>query len=283
MRPTLEALLERAAELKAGRERRARVRGARRRDRRAVLRDALDADPRLVPGRRRRARRPPAAAARRRAPARARRVDRRHGPRPLALPARDRDPLGLPRDRRRARGRRVGRAGGQRADAASPSVPGARRPAHPARALRRARRASSSPTSATATTSPARSRSSAGSAGVEVRVATPPGYELEPGLAALDTHDPREAAAGADALYTDVWVSMGDEPDADRAARRPAAPISSTRTCSQLGVRPRDLHCTASRRTRARRSPRRPSTGSARRSGTRPRTASTHRRRCSSC
>ncbi len=53
-------------------------------------------------------------------------------------------------------------------------------------------------------------------AGIEVRVATPPGYELEPGLAALDTHDPAEAAAGADALYTDVWVSMGDEPTAER-------------------------------------------------------------------
>ncbi len=53
-------------------------------------------------------------------------------------------------------------------------------------------------------------------AGVEVRVATPPGYELEPGLAALSTHDPREAAAGADALYTDVWVSMGDEAEAER-------------------------------------------------------------------
>ena len=53
-------------------------------------------------------------------------------------------------------------------------------------------------------------------AGVEVRVATPPGYELEPGLAALATHDPREAAAGADALYADVWVSMGDEADAER-------------------------------------------------------------------
>jgi len=56
-------------------------------------------------------------------------------------------------------------------------------------------------------------------AGVEVRVATPPGYALEPGLAALDTHDPREAAEGADALYADVWVSMGDE---DHAARRRA-------------------------------------------------------------
>jgi ornithine carbamoyltransferase len=53
-------------------------------------------------------------------------------------------------------------------------------------------------------------------AGVEVRIATPEGYELEPGLAALDTHDPREAARDADALYTDVWVSMGDEDDAER-------------------------------------------------------------------
>jgi ornithine carbamoyltransferase len=55
-----------------------------------------------------------------------------------------------------------------------------------------------------------------GSVGVEVRVAAPSGYELEPGLAAVATADPREAAAGADALYTDVWVSMGDEQDAAR-------------------------------------------------------------------
>jgi ornithine carbamoyltransferase len=53
-------------------------------------------------------------------------------------------------------------------------------------------------------------------AGVEVRVASPGGYRLEPGLAALDTGDPFEAAAGADALYTDVWVSMGDEAEAER-------------------------------------------------------------------
>ncbi|MEK6325923.1 MAG: ornithine carbamoyltransferase [Actinomycetota bacterium] len=53
-------------------------------------------------------------------------------------------------------------------------------------------------------------------AGVEVRVASPDGYRIEPGLAALDTGDPREAAAGADAIYTDVWVSMGDENEAQR-------------------------------------------------------------------
>jgi ornithine carbamoyltransferase len=53
-------------------------------------------------------------------------------------------------------------------------------------------------------------------AGVEVRVASPQGFELESGLAAVSTADPREAAAGADALYTDVWVSMGDEEEAKR-------------------------------------------------------------------
>jgi ornithine carbamoyltransferase len=53
-------------------------------------------------------------------------------------------------------------------------------------------------------------------AGVEVRVATPSGYELEDGLAALQTRDPHEAVTGADAVYADVWVSMGDEQEADR-------------------------------------------------------------------
>ena len=59
---------------------------------------------------------------------------------PLALPRRDRDPLRLPRGRRRA-GRRGRGAGRQRAHPAPPPLPGARRPAHPARALRRPRRA----------------------------------------------------------------------------------------------------------------------------------------------
>jgi ornithine carbamoyltransferase len=53
-------------------------------------------------------------------------------------------------------------------------------------------------------------------AGVEVVVAAPPGYQLEEGHGAKLTDDPRAAADGADALYTDVWVSMGDEAEADR-------------------------------------------------------------------
>jgi len=53
-------------------------------------------------------------------------------------------------------------------------------------------------------------------AGVEVAIASPEGYRIEPGLAALDTDDPKQAVAGADAVYTDVWVSMGDEEEAKR-------------------------------------------------------------------
>ena len=54
-----------------------------------------------------------------------------------------------------------------------------------------------------------------GIAGVEVVLASPAGYGLNEGLAEL-TDDPKAAAADADAIYTDVWVSMGDEAQADR-------------------------------------------------------------------
>ena len=57
-------------------------------------------------------------------------------------------------------------------------------------------------------------------AGVEVVVASPDGYELEAGTGATLVRDPAEAVRGAHAVYTDVWVSMGDEQDA--AARRAA-------------------------------------------------------------
>jgi ornithine carbamoyltransferase len=52
--------------------------------------------------------------------------------------------------------------------------------------------------------------------GVEVVVAAPDGYQLEEGHGVRLTADPRAAASGADALYTDVWISMGDEQEADR-------------------------------------------------------------------
>jgi ornithine carbamoyltransferase len=60
-------------------------------------------------------------------------------------------------------------------------------------------------------------------AGMEVRVATPPGYEPSADVVARTGtvlgHEPVEAVDGADAVYTDVWSSMGQE---DEAARRRA-------------------------------------------------------------
>jgi ornithine carbamoyltransferase len=59
-------------------------------------------------------------------------------------------------------------------------------------------------------------------AGVEVVVAAPDGYQLEPGSGARLVRDAAEAVDGANAVYTDVWVSMGEEGDAER--RRALAP-----------------------------------------------------------
>jgi ornithine carbamoyltransferase len=60
-----------------------------------------------------------------------------------------------------------------------------------------------------------------GLAGVHVRVAAPDGYQLEPLPGVVLTDDPRAAAEGADAVYTDVWVSMSDD-QATAQARRAA-------------------------------------------------------------
>jgi ornithine carbamoyltransferase len=57
-------------------------------------------------------------------------------------------------------------------------------------------------------------------AGVEVRVASPAGYRLEPVAGAILTDDPREAVSGANAVYTDVWVSMNDNPREAEDRRR---------------------------------------------------------------
>lgn len=56
-------------------------------------------------------------------------------------------------------------------------------------------------------------------AGLEVVVSSPPGFELESAAGAELVADPREAVVAADAVYTDVWISMGDE---DAAAKRDA-------------------------------------------------------------
>ncbi|HPW17199.1 MAG TPA: ornithine carbamoyltransferase [Candidatus Aminicenantes bacterium] len=66
--------------------------------------------------------------------------------------------------------------------------------------------------------------------GTKMAVATPPGYEPNPEVAAwaredgrdtgfelVLTNSPEEAVSGADAVYTDVWASMGQE--AEKEAR----------------------------------------------------------------
>lgn len=59
-------------------------------------------------------------------------------------------------------------------------------------------------------------------AGLEVRVASPPGYALEQIAGARIVTDPLEAVDGADVVYGDVWVSMGDtDSDERRAALGP--------------------------------------------------------------
>lgn len=71
-------------------------------------------------------------------------------------------------------------------------------------------------------------------AGVHIAVASPPGYEpnwaivahaelvaAQSGASVLVTTDPFVAVKGADAVYTDVWLSMGDSDD-ERARRRAA-------------------------------------------------------------
>ena len=80
-------------------------------------------------------------------------------------------------------------------------------------------------------------------AGVEVRVASPEGYQLEPGIAALVTTDPREAVDGADAVYTDVWVSIGDETEAEQRRAELAAYRVDADLLSHAADRAIVLHC----------------------------------------
>jgi len=94
-------------------------------------------------------------------------------------------------------------------------------------------------------------------AGMHVVVGTPAGFEPDPAItdkaaaAALAhggsisvVHDPAEAVAGANAVYTDVWVSMGDD-EASRAKR--AAVLAAYQVDAEL-MRRADreaifLHC----------------------------------------
>lgn len=88
--------------------------------------------------------------------------------------------------------------------------------------------------------------------GMDFVAATPPGYE--PSTAATDAaraaggeplllEDPREAAAGANVLYTDAWTSMGQEHESEQRRRDLAGHRIDT---TMLGFAAADaivLHC----------------------------------------
>jgi ornithine carbamoyltransferase len=61
-------------------------------------------------------------------------------------------------------------------------------------------------------------------AGIHVKVASPPGYQLEPVAQAELSDDPRAAVQGADAVYTDVWASMNDDPETVASRRQALEP-----------------------------------------------------------
>jgi ornithine carbamoyltransferase len=93
--------------------------------------------------------------------------------------------------------------------------------------------------------------------GVHMRIATPAGYEpdrsvvadakREGGDVAL-THIPAEAVAGADAVYTDVWTSMGQENEAETRQEvfRPYQVNSSLMRAA--GPQALFMHCQPARR-----------------------------------
>jgi ornithine carbamoyltransferase len=84
----------------------------------------------------------------------------------------------------------------------------------------------------------------------QVRVSTPPGYEVEPERAGLHSTghfeafgDPLEAVRGADLVTTDVWTSMGFE--AENEARKKAFEHWSVDTEMMAAAGPQALfmHC----------------------------------------
>jgi ornithine carbamoyltransferase len=78
--------------------------------------------------------------------------------------------------------------------------------------------------------------------GMEVVIASPEGYRIEEGLAEM-TDDPGGAVSGADAIYTDVWVSMGDEAEAERRRTDLAAYQLNEELLDAASDRAVALHC----------------------------------------
>ncbi|MCH8615252.1 ornithine carbamoyltransferase [Sphingomonas sp. SM33] len=78
--------------------------------------------------------------------------------------------------------------------------------------------------------------------GAELNVASPVGFGFgRPMLAVNQVVDPAEAVEGADIVYSDVWVSMGDEDSPDR--RKAFAPYQVNSALMAKAPGARFLHC----------------------------------------
>ena len=120
-----------------------------------------------------------------------------------------------------------------------------------------------------------------GLVGVEVRVAVPPATSSSPRRGKL-FDDPVEAVAGADAVYTDVWVSMSDDESTAAQRREALAPYRLDEALLERAA-PGAIAPLPSPRTPARRSLRGSCMATGSGSGIKPRTGGTRRRPCSSC
>ena len=88
-------------------------------------------------------------------------------------------------------------------------------------------------------------------AGGSIRIATPPGYEPDVEFLELAArhgsvevgNDPMAAADGADAVYTDVWASMGQEEEAALRRRHFAEFQVDDRVMAAAGPDAIFLHC----------------------------------------
>jgi len=77
--------------------------------------------------------------------------------------------------------------------------------------------------------------------GAEFTIASPEGYGLGNAPDVRQLTDPKKAVEGADIVYTDVWVSMGDE---DTSERRAAfEPYQVNEALMALAPDARFLHC----------------------------------------
>ncbi|HEU0133446.1 MAG TPA: ornithine carbamoyltransferase [Allosphingosinicella sp.] len=84
--------------------------------------------------------------------------------------------------------------------------------------------------------------------GVELRIASPEGYGLGDGpVGVTQLADPAEAVEGADIVYTDVWVSMGQDGEAE-ARNRALAPYRVDEALMAHCRHARFLHCLPARR-----------------------------------